>query len=126
MVRQGAVGSAVARTFAREGARVFLAGRTLSTLDAVAEGITAAGGEAETAKVDVLDQQAVRQHADAVVEGAGRIDVSLNASRQRGGVHGLGSASAMTATVANVTCGSVVDTNSVQPCRADSARCRLV
>jgi hypothetical protein len=39
----GAVGGAVARTFAREGAKVFLAGRTIAKLDALAEEITAAG-----------------------------------------------------------------------------------
>jgi NAD(P)-dependent dehydrogenase (short-subunit alcohol dehydrogenase family) len=45
----GSIGGAVARAFAREGARVFLAGRTLSTLEAVAEEIRSAGGAAETA-----------------------------------------------------------------------------
>ena len=40
----GAVGGAVARTFAREGASVFLAGRTCETLESVAGGIEAAGG----------------------------------------------------------------------------------
>jgi NAD(P)-dependent dehydrogenase (short-subunit alcohol dehydrogenase family) len=39
----GAVGGAVARAFAREGANVFLAGRTIAELDALAEEITAAG-----------------------------------------------------------------------------------
>jgi 3-oxoacyl-[acyl-carrier protein] reductase len=48
----GAVGGAVARAFAREGAKVFLAGRTLTTLDEVAEEISASGGVAETAQVD--------------------------------------------------------------------------
>ncbi|MGH3147950.1 MAG: SDR family NAD(P)-dependent oxidoreductase, partial [Rubrobacter sp.] len=51
----GAIGGAVARAFAREGARVFLAGRNLATLDEVAEAISAAGGVAETAQVDALD-----------------------------------------------------------------------
>jgi 3-oxoacyl-[acyl-carrier protein] reductase len=45
----GSVGGAVARAFAREGARVFLAGRTGATLDAVAEEIRSSGGAAETA-----------------------------------------------------------------------------
>ena len=40
----GAIGGAVARAFAGEGARVFLAGRTLATLEAVAEEIRSAGG----------------------------------------------------------------------------------
>ncbi|MEV6654989.1 SDR family oxidoreductase [Streptomyces sp. NPDC051219] len=75
----GAVGSAVARTFAREGAKVFLAGRTLETLDTLAAEISAEGGETDVAQVDALDRQAVQEHADAVVEEAGSIDVSFNA-----------------------------------------------
>ncbi|TDC48880.1 SDR family oxidoreductase [Jiangella ureilytica] len=75
----GAIGGAVARVFAREGARVFLAGRTPATLDAVAHDIAGAGGKAETAQVDVFDQQAVEEHADAVAATAGGIDVALNA-----------------------------------------------
>jgi 3-oxoacyl-[acyl-carrier protein] reductase len=47
----GEVGGAVARTFAREGANIFLAGRTLAKLEAVAEEITTAGGMAETTHV---------------------------------------------------------------------------
>ena len=46
----GKIGAAVARAFAREGANVFLAGRTLATLEAVAAEISAAGGTAETAR----------------------------------------------------------------------------
>ena len=75
----GAIGGAVARAFAREGAKVFLAGRTLAKLDAVARDIHAAGGNAETAQVDALDASAVDAHADAVAAKAGRIDVTLNA-----------------------------------------------
>jgi NADP-dependent 3-hydroxy acid dehydrogenase YdfG len=40
----GAIGGAVARAFAREGARVFLTGRTMDKIDAVAGDISAAGG----------------------------------------------------------------------------------
>lgn len=75
----GAIGGAVARAFAREGARVFLAGRTLASLEPVAEEIAAAGGTAETAQLDALDRERVDEHMDAVVAKAGRIDVSLNA-----------------------------------------------
>jgi 3-oxoacyl-[acyl-carrier protein] reductase len=75
----GSVGGAVSRAFAREGATVFLAGRTLATLDRVAEDIRAAGGTAETAQLDALDERAVDEHADAVAERAGGIDVSFNA-----------------------------------------------
>jgi 3-oxoacyl-[acyl-carrier protein] reductase len=83
----GSVGGAVARAFAREGAKVFLAGRTLATLDSVAEDIRAAGGVAETAQVDALDEEGVDRHADAVAENAGGIDVSFNAIGH-GDVHG--------------------------------------
>lgn len=74
----GVIGGAVARKFAHEGARVFLAGRTREKLDAVAEGIEAAGGSAEVAVLDALDEGAVDEHADAVVSQAGSIDVSYN------------------------------------------------
>ena len=83
----GSVGAAVARAFAREGARVFLAGRTLATLDAVATEIAGAGGAVETARVDALDERAVDAHADAVATKAGGIDVSFNAIGH-GDVHG--------------------------------------
>jgi 3-oxoacyl-[acyl-carrier protein] reductase len=75
----GAMGSAVARAFAQEGATVFLAGRTLAKLDKVAEEIRSAGGLAETAQVDAMDQASVAAHADQVVSSAGSIDISFNA-----------------------------------------------
>jgi 3-oxoacyl-[acyl-carrier protein] reductase len=75
----GAIGGAVARAFAREGARVFLAGRTLAKLEQVAWDISSAGGKAEIAEVDALDEKAVEGHADAVVASAGTIDIALNA-----------------------------------------------
>ena len=72
----GAIGGAVARAFAREGARVFLTGRDLAKVDAVAEEIVAAGGVAETAQVDALDETAVEEH----LESGGGVDISFNAT----------------------------------------------
>jgi 3-oxoacyl-[acyl-carrier protein] reductase len=74
----GSVGGATARTFGREGATVFLCGRTKETLDAVAEEIRSGGGRAEVAVVDALDEKAVDEHADVVVSEAGSLDVSMN------------------------------------------------
>jgi NAD(P)-dependent dehydrogenase (short-subunit alcohol dehydrogenase family) len=74
----GSIGGAVAREFAREGARVFLAGRTREKLEAVATDIEAAGGSAEVAVLDALDERAVNEHAEGVVSQAGSIDVSFN------------------------------------------------
>src|SRR6187402_606582 len=75
----GAIGGAAALAFAREGARLFLAGRTLARLQEVAEPIRTAGGEVEIAMVDALDVAAVDAHAEGVVARAQRIDVVLNA-----------------------------------------------
>lgn len=75
----GAIGGAVARAFASEGARVFVTGRGRSAVDAVAKDIAAAGGVAEAAKVDALDEQAVEKHMQSVLDKAGRVDISFNA-----------------------------------------------
>jgi NAD(P)-dependent dehydrogenase (short-subunit alcohol dehydrogenase family) len=75
----GAIGSAVARAFGREGARLFLTGRDLDKVDPVAEEIVAAGGIAETAHVDALDERAVEEHLGNAVERAGAVDISFNA-----------------------------------------------
>src|SRR5687767_8992125 len=58
----GATAGAVARAFAREGASVFLSGRRLEALEALAKEILAAGGMAETARVDALDERGVEEH----------------------------------------------------------------
>jgi NAD(P)-dependent dehydrogenase (short-subunit alcohol dehydrogenase family) len=75
----GAIGGAVARAFAREGAKLFLTGRLRGPVAAVAQEIVSAGGVAEAAEVDALDEQAVDKHLDAVLEKAGRVDISFNA-----------------------------------------------
>src|ERR671933_204021 len=77
----GSVGGAVARAFAREGARVFLAGRNLASLDNLATELSAFGNQVETAQVDALDEQAVEKHAEAVVKSVGSIDISINTIR---------------------------------------------
>lgn len=75
----GAIGGAVARAFARAGAMVFLTGRVAGPVAAVAGDINAAGGFAEAAQVDALDEKAIDAHLQAVVEKAGRVDISFNA-----------------------------------------------
>lgn len=80
----GSIGGAMADAFAAEGARVFLAGRTPARLEAVADRIRAAGGQAETAVVDAMDASAVNDHIDAVAEKAGSVDISVNLITQEG------------------------------------------
>jgi NAD(P)-dependent dehydrogenase (short-subunit alcohol dehydrogenase family) len=75
----GAIGGAVARSFASEGARVFLTGRRRASVEAVAREVVSAGGVADAAEVDALDEQAVDAHLQSVVDQAGRVDISFNA-----------------------------------------------
>lgn len=84
----GGVGSGIAGACAREGARLFLTGRTQGPLDALAAGINAQGGRAEAAVVDALDEQAVASHLASVVATARSVDVSLNLVT-RGDVQGI-------------------------------------
>ncbi|MGH3923301.1 MAG: SDR family NAD(P)-dependent oxidoreductase, partial [Pseudonocardiaceae bacterium] len=75
----GAIGGAVARAFASEGARVFLSGRNLAPVEAVAKDIVSAGGLADTAELDALDERAVDEHLQSVIDTAGRLDISFDA-----------------------------------------------
>ncbi len=74
----GPVGSAVALAFANDGAKVFLAGRTESRLLKVAREIREAGGTAETAVVDALDEAQVNAFVDRAAKKTRRIDISFN------------------------------------------------
>jgi NAD(P)-dependent dehydrogenase (short-subunit alcohol dehydrogenase family) len=75
----GAIGGAVARAFAAERAKLFLTGHKLAPVVAVAKDIVSAGGSAEAAEVDALDEQAVDKHLQSVIDKAGRVDISFNA-----------------------------------------------
>jgi NAD(P)-dependent dehydrogenase (short-subunit alcohol dehydrogenase family) len=75
----GAIGGAAALAFAREGAKLFVTGRHLAPVEAVAKDIVSAGGSAEAAEVDALDEQAVDGHLQSVIDKAGRVDISFNA-----------------------------------------------
>jgi NAD(P)-dependent dehydrogenase (short-subunit alcohol dehydrogenase family) len=75
----GAIGSAVARAFAKEGAKLFLTGRLRAPVEAVAKQIVSAGGSAEVAAVDALDEQAIDKHLQSVIDEVGRVDISFNA-----------------------------------------------
>jgi hypothetical protein len=71
----GAIGGAVARTFAREGAKVFLSGRTLSKVECGAGEIVAAGGTAEAFQVDAVQSQ--------VADASGRSQIYLRHADSR-------------------------------------------
>jgi NAD(P)-dependent dehydrogenase (short-subunit alcohol dehydrogenase family) len=74
----GAVGMAVAKEFAAQGATVFLSGRRLAAISQVAASIHQDSGVASAAEVDALDEQAVNTYLDRVAQ-EGSIDILLNA-----------------------------------------------
>jgi len=75
----GAIGGAVARAFASEGANLVLTGRNLAPVEAVAKDVVSSGGSAEAAEIDALDEQALDEHLQSVIDKAGRVDISFNA-----------------------------------------------
>jgi len=74
----GGVGAAVARAFAREGALVFLTGRTENTLNPIAREISSTGGVADVSRVDALSPESVEAHLHRVVTKTGKLDISFN------------------------------------------------
>jgi len=75
----GSLGGAVSRAFANAGAKLFLTGRDISSVQKVADEITASGGVVEIAEVDALDEKGVHRHMEEVVRKAGTVDISFNA-----------------------------------------------
>jgi NAD(P)-dependent dehydrogenase (short-subunit alcohol dehydrogenase family) len=75
----GAVGGAVAKAFAREGAHVYLTGRTAEKLEKVAKEIRTQGGMADLATLDALNQDALERHLAVVAEEAGPVRIMFNA-----------------------------------------------
>jgi len=85
----GAVGAAVAKEFAAQGAAVCLSGRTLGAVERVAEEIRNDGGVASAAEVDALDERAVRAYLDRVAQEGG-VDIVLNATGPQAKDYGNG------------------------------------
>ena len=75
----GSLGGAVAKALAAAGARLFLTGRNISSVQDVADEIIAAGGNAEATQVDALDEKAINSCLDEIVQKTGHIDISFNA-----------------------------------------------
>jgi NAD(P)-dependent dehydrogenase (short-subunit alcohol dehydrogenase family) len=74
----GSVGAGVAAEFADQGARVLLSGRALGSVKELEQQICRSGGEAQAVQVDALDEAAVDQYLEGVVDEHGGIDVVLN------------------------------------------------
>ncbi|MGH8446112.1 MAG: SDR family oxidoreductase [Solimonas sp.] len=72
------LGEASARLLAKEGARVVLGARRRERIDALAQEITQAGGQALAVATDVVKRADVQALVDAAVQKYGRIDVLIN------------------------------------------------
>ncbi|OSM01467.1 SDR family NAD(P)-dependent oxidoreductase [Magnetofaba australis] len=79
------IGLAVAKAYAREGATVLLLGRDQSKLETAFDAITAAGGSASIAPVDLENELgAVPQLVKGVHERYGKLDILVNNAGQLG------------------------------------------
>lgn len=74
----GSLGSTIAKAFAAAGTTVFLSGRTLASVQKVADEILAIGGKAHVAQVDAMDEDAVNNHISNIIQQAGTVDISFN------------------------------------------------
>ena len=74
----GEIGGAVARSFSAHGATVYVTGRNLDAVNTLAEELRAAGGKAEAAKVDALEEGEIDAVLQKVVAAHGRLDVIFN------------------------------------------------
>ena len=74
------VGRGIALALGAAGARVVLVGRTLSTLNAVADELRAAGGEAMAVVADATDRTQIRAAVATVGDTWGRLDVLVNSA----------------------------------------------
>jgi NAD(P)-dependent dehydrogenase (short-subunit alcohol dehydrogenase family) len=74
------IGAGIAKRLAEQGAKVALLGRTAEKLEAVANEIKAAGGEAMVAPADVRQYASVESAMNSVVEKFGRLDILINSA----------------------------------------------
>jgi 3-oxoacyl-[acyl-carrier protein] reductase len=72
------IGEAIARTLAAAGAHVLVASRGVERAAEVARALTAAGGSAESVRLDVADPASVSAVFKTLVEKHGRLDVLVN------------------------------------------------
>lgn len=86
----GGIGTATALLAAQEGARLALTDVSKDRLDATAEQVRTAGGEALTLPADLTDGAAVNALIDAVVAEYGRLDGAFNNAGVSGGQIGQG------------------------------------
>ena len=81
----GAIGSAIAKSFASEGAKVVVTGRTLSSLQKITDEIRADGGECSPVICDVSSKESAENLIEETVNLYGSVDVLVNNAGINGG-----------------------------------------
>lgn len=76
----GVLGRTIAKYLALEGAKVIIGGRKEDVGKEIVSDITAAGGECEFIKMDVMNQANIQEACDYIVEKYGKVDTLLNAA----------------------------------------------
>ena len=74
------IGRTTAHRLAEDGAKVFVIGRRADKLNESVDGVTKAGGEADSLAIDATEPDAGRRAVDACLEWAGRLDILVNAA----------------------------------------------
>lgn len=72
------IGACAAELFAKEGAKVVISARRVEQLEAVAEKIKAAGGEALAVPCDISNKEQCKAVVEKAVEAFGTIDILVN------------------------------------------------
>lgn len=76
----GAIGTAIAKVFIREGAHVYLCARDLNKLQNIAAQLHQLGGAVHTASVDVLDSQSINNTVAQIAQDTSGLDLVINAT----------------------------------------------
>lgn len=76
----GAIGTAIAKVFIREGARVYLCARDFNKLQHIAAQLQQLGGVVHTVNVDVLDSQSINNTVTQIAQDTGGFDLVINAT----------------------------------------------
>jgi len=74
----GEIAAAVARSFADHGAKVYVTARNLVKVQALADEITAKGGQAEAGQVDALNETQIDKYLKKVITENGSLDIVFN------------------------------------------------
>lgn len=74
----GAIASAVAKSFAQHGAKLYVSGRNLKEVKKLADEIKKAGGQAEAHQVDALNESQIDAYLKKVSDDNGKLNIVFN------------------------------------------------